>query len=40
MALYSPSLGLTNNVYRQHLFNIGATDVIGPNSFFVVRLLR
>jgi hypothetical protein len=32
-ASYSPGVGLTNNVYRQHLFNIGATDVIGPNSY-------
>src|SRR5439155_26737369 len=32
-AFYSPGLGLSNNVYRQHLFNIGVTDAIGPNSY-------
>ena len=32
-AFYSPGLGLTNNVYRQHLFNVGVTDVIGSNSY-------
>jgi hypothetical protein len=32
---YSPGLGLTNNVYRQHLFNAGVTDVIGPNAYSV-----
>ena len=32
-AFYSPGLGLTNNVYRQHLFNVGLTEAIGPNSY-------
>jgi len=32
-AFYNPGLGLTNNVYRQHLYNIGLTDAIGPNSY-------
>lgn len=32
-AFYSPGLGLTNNVYRQHLFNVGLSDAIGPNSY-------
>jgi uncharacterized protein (PEP-CTERM system associated) len=32
-AFYNPGLGLTNNVYRQHLYNAGLTDTIGPNSY-------
>ncbi len=32
-AFYSPGLGLTNGVYRQHLFNGQITDVIGRNSY-------
>jgi len=32
-AFYSPGLGLTNNVYRQHLFNAGLTDAIGLNRY-------
>src|SRR4029077_6161291 len=32
-AFDSPGLGLTNNVYRQHLFNVGINDVIGPNGY-------
>jgi uncharacterized protein (PEP-CTERM system associated) len=32
-AFYSPGLGLSNNVYRQHLFNVGVVDTIGPNSY-------
>ena len=32
-AFYSPGLGLTNGVYRQHLFNGQITDTIGPNSY-------
>jgi hypothetical protein len=32
-AFYSPGLGLTNNVYRQHLFNAGLADTIGPNRY-------
>jgi hypothetical protein len=32
-AFYSPGLGLTNNVYRQHIFNVGINDTIGPNSY-------
>ncbi|HEV2100141.1 MAG TPA: hypothetical protein VGR45_14610 [Stellaceae bacterium] len=32
-AFYSPGLGLTNGVYRQHLFNGQVTDAIGPNSY-------
>jgi hypothetical protein len=34
-AFYSPGLGLTNNVYRQHMFNVGINDVIGPNGYSV-----
>ena len=30
---YNPGLGLTNNVYRQHLYNAGLTDSIPPNSY-------
>jgi hypothetical protein len=33
IAFYNPGLGLTNNVYRQHLYNTGLTDVIPPNSY-------
>lgn len=32
-AFYSPGLGLTNGVYRQHLFSVGVNDLIGVNSF-------
>jgi hypothetical protein len=32
-AFYSPGLGLTNNVYRQHLFNVGLSEAIGANSY-------
>jgi hypothetical protein len=32
-AFYSPGLGLTNNVYKQHLFNVGLTEAIGPNRY-------
>ncbi len=32
-AFYNPGLGLTNNVYREHLFNFGVTDTIGPNRY-------
>lgn len=32
-AFYNPGLGLTNNVYRQHLFNIGISDTIGYNQY-------
>jgi hypothetical protein len=37
-AFYSPGLGLTNNVYRQHLFNVGLSDAIGPNSYSLYAL--
>jgi hypothetical protein len=30
-AFYNSSLGLSNNVYRQHLLNFGITETIGPN---------
>ncbi len=32
-AFYNPGLGLTSNVYRQHLFNIGISDRIGYNQY-------
>ncbi len=32
-AFYSPGLGLTNNVYKQHLLNVGVTEAIGPNHY-------
>jgi hypothetical protein len=32
-AFYSPGLGLTNGVYKQHLFNGQITDSIGPNHY-------
>jgi len=32
-AFYSPGLGLTNNVYKQHLFNVGITESMGPNTY-------
>jgi hypothetical protein len=32
-AFYSPGLGLTNGVYKQHLFNGQITDSIGPNRY-------
>jgi hypothetical protein len=37
-AFYSPGLGLTNNVYRQHLFNVGLFDTIGANSYSLYGL--
>jgi hypothetical protein len=32
-ALSSPGLGISNNVYRQHLFTAGVTDSLPPNSY-------
>jgi hypothetical protein len=32
-ALSSPGLGISNNVYRQHLFTAGLTDALPPNSY-------
>ena len=32
-AFYSPGLGLTNGVYKQHLFNGQISDTIGPNRY-------
>jgi hypothetical protein len=34
-AFYSPGIGLTNSVYRQHLLNMGITETIGPNHYAV-----
>ncbi len=34
-AFASPGLGLTNGVYRQHLFNGQITDTIGANSYSI-----
>src|SRR5215831_3339141 len=31
-AFYLPGVGLSNNVYRQHLYNVGLSEVIPPNS--------
>ncbi len=35
ISFYNPGLGLSNNVYRQHLFNVGVTDAIGANGYSV-----
>jgi hypothetical protein len=32
-AFYSPGLGLTNNVYKQHLLNFGVTETIGRDRY-------
>lgn len=32
-AFYNPGLGLNNNVYRQHLYNVGVNDQIGLNTY-------
>jgi len=32
-ALSSPGLGISNNVYRQHLYSAGLTDSLPPNSY-------
>jgi len=32
-AFYNPGLGLTNNVYRQHLLNFGVTESIGRDRY-------
>lgn len=32
-AFYSPGLGLTNSVYRQHVYNVGLTESIPPNAY-------
>ena len=32
-AFYSPGLGFTNGVYRQHLFNGQISETIGPNRY-------
>jgi hypothetical protein len=34
-AFYSPGLGVTNNVYKQHLFSVGVSETIGPNRYAV-----
>ncbi len=34
-AFYNPGLGLTNSVYRQHLYNVGANDQIGRNTYSI-----
>ena len=36
-AFYSPGLGLSNNVYRQHLFNVGVTDRDRAEHLFHIR---
>ncbi len=33
IALSSPGLGISNNVYRQHIYTAGLTDAIPPNSY-------
>jgi hypothetical protein len=33
IALSSPGLGISNNVYRQHLYAAGLTDALPPNSY-------
>ncbi|MBV9203015.1 MAG: hypothetical protein JOY83_25390 [Alphaproteobacteria bacterium] len=35
LAFTSPGLGLSNNVYRQHLFNAGLSDALPPNYYSV-----
>ena len=32
-AFYNPGIGLSNNVYRQHIYNVGLTEVIPPNFY-------
>ena len=32
-AFYNPGLGLTNNVYKEHLFSVGVSETIGPNRY-------
>ena len=32
-AFYNPGLGLTNNVYKQHLLTAGVTETIGANRY-------
>jgi hypothetical protein len=34
-AFYSPGIGLTNAVYKQHLLSMGITESIGPNHYSV-----
>ena len=34
-AFYNPGLGLNNNVYRQHLYNVGVNDQIGVNTYSI-----
>ena len=38
-AFYSPGLGLTNNVYKQHLLTVGVSETIGPNRYAVYGYL-
>jgi hypothetical protein len=33
IALSSPGLGISNNVYRQHLYSAGLSDSLPPNSY-------
>jgi hypothetical protein len=35
VGLTSPGLGLSNNVFRQHLFNAGLSDILPPNYYSV-----
>ncbi len=37
-AFYSPGLGVTNNVYKQHLFSVGVSETIGPNRYAVYAI--
>ena len=32
-AFYNPGVGLSNNVYRQHIYNVGLSEVIPPNFY-------
>jgi hypothetical protein len=32
-AFYNPGIGLSNHVYRQHLYQVGLTESIPPNSY-------
>ena len=34
-AFYNAGVGLTNNVYRQHTYNVGANDQIGRNNYSI-----
>jgi len=40
IALSSPGLGISNNVYRQHLYSAGLTELAAAQLLFALRILH